>query len=124
MQWFKISANTWTQPEFIALSASAKALFFTASCWIAQNNTCGDIDARFLKYFGVPRPNKSAQELVDAGLWEVADCGYRFPGWSDLNPSKPELEEERAANRDRVQKHHEKTASNTDHCRRGKRDLF
>lgn len=117
MQWMKVSAQLWRHPKWSSVSPQAKALWVTAASWCCENDTFGDVSFQFLSNFSqISRPNKYALELVEAGLWEVADNGYRFHDWDDHNVSKTAWEQGKAATRERVKKHREKksnTARNT-----------
>ena len=109
MQWFKVAANLWCHPKWLKLSPQAKALWVTAASWCSQNDTFGRVSPEFLKSFSqVSRPNRVSQELVNAGLWEVADDGYQFHDWDEHNIDKTAWESGKAAVRERVKRHREK----------------
>lgn len=106
MAWFKVDDSLWAHPKWITLSAQAKALWVTAASWSAQYETFGKVSTEFLKSFaGVANPKKSAQELVNSGLWEVADDGYQFHEWDAYNLSETAWESRKAATRERVKRH-------------------
>lgn len=114
MAWFKVDDSLWAHPKWITLSAQAKALWVTAASWSAQYETFGKVSAEFLKSFaGVANPKKSAKELVNSGLWEVAGDGYQFHEWDAYNLSETAWESRKAATRDRVKRHRDK-AKNTE----------
>ena len=109
MQWFKVAANLWCHPKWLKLSPQAKALWVTAASWCTQNDTFGAVSIEFLKNFSqISRPVLAAKELVNAGLWEVADDGYQFHDWDEHNINKTAWEHGKAATRARVKKHREK----------------
>lgn len=51
------------------------------------------------------RPKVVAQALVDAGLWEPVDGGYQVHDFHEYQPSKADVEAERAKGAKRVAKH-------------------
>jgi hypothetical protein len=47
-------------------------------------------------------PPAAPDALVDAGLWERASDGYVFYNWHEYQPSKQDVDAERAASRERM----------------------
>jgi hypothetical protein len=45
-----------------------------------------------------------AEELVRAGLWDIAEGGWMFRDWVDYQPTKAEVEAERDAARERMKR--------------------
>lgn len=58
--------------------------------------------------------DKGLRELVDRGLWEVVEGGWRIHDYLDYNPSKVDVEAERAAARERQRKRRLARAGVTD----------
>lgn len=50
--------------------------------------------------------------LVNAGLWHQADGGFQFHDWAEYQPTKEQIQAERAKTRERVEKHRANKASN------------
>lgn len=44
-------------------------------------------------YLGMPAPMKNAQRLVDAGLWEICDGGYRIHDYLKFQPTAEKVAE-------------------------------
>jgi hypothetical protein len=47
-------------------------------------------------------PPAAPQALVDSGLWELTSEGYVFYNWHEYQPSKQDVDAERAASRERM----------------------
>lgn len=95
MPWFKVDDSFWGNPKQTACPASAIGLWVRAGSWSAQQLTDGFVPRHMLSMFGA-RP-KDAADLVSSGLWETTEGGWVFHDWSSWQPSRRQVEEQRAA---------------------------
>jgi hypothetical protein len=98
--WFKVDDQLWGHPKWLACSPPARALWITAGSWCAAQLTDGLVPRHVLPVL-VGRP-RDAAELVSNGLWLTVPEGWRFHDWSDFQPSKAQVEKERADARERM----------------------
>lgn len=69
MSWFKVDDRMFCNAKFVGLSPAATSLWLRAGSWAAGQETHGEVPANILPLLcGDP---EIAQELVDAGLWEI-----------------------------------------------------
>lgn len=87
----------------------AELLYLRALAWSKAQNTDGRVPRVALErrladdYPSSRRPDELAAELVDAGLWEVTDDGWRVPPerWARWQTTAEEQEDKRAAEAER-----------------------
>lgn len=101
MTWFKVDDGFAFHPKAGAAGNAALGLWVRAGSWCAQQLTDGDVPKDFLRVLG-GKP-KDAQALVDVGLWDVTEKGWRFHDWSRFQPSKEQVLAERRSNAARQQ---------------------
>lgn len=105
MAWFKVDDRLWSHPKWISLSAEAKALWVSAGSYCAMHETDGFLSrATCVLVAPNSRVTRAANALVEAGLWEQENDGYRFHEWAEYQPTKARLDAERLATKERVQK--------------------
>ena len=79
MAWFKVDDRLWSHPKWLGLPIEAKALWVSAGSYCAMHETDGEISCQTL---AIVLPNsrhtRAANALVEAGLWERTNDGYRF----------------------------------------------
>lgn len=85
----------------VAAGNPAIGLWTRAGSWAAQQLTDGFIPDLMLPSLGT---QQQAQRLVAVGLWHREEGGYRFHEWTERQPSKGDVEAERAAARDRMRR--------------------
>ena len=101
MPWFKIDDGFHGHPKVMNLSPSDVGVWTLAGTWCANYLTDGEITLPAVRRLGGTQEN--CQALVDAGLWMDEGGGtYRFKDWTDYQPSKVEVEAERAEARERM----------------------
>lgn len=100
MPWFKVDDGFWSHPKCLALPAPSLALWVRAGSWSAQQMTDGVVPRTALPMLGA-KP-KDAAVLVDVGLWETTDVGWRFHDWDAYQPTRAQIREEREATAERV----------------------
>lgn len=113
MPWFKVDDRLHSHPKWRATPLPARALWVTAGSWCADQLTDGFVPRHMLRALeGTP---SLARQLVEAGLWEEAPKGWRFHQWdcdgdgTTRNPTRAEVERDRAAARDRQQRARDKS---------------
>jgi hypothetical protein len=84
MTWFKVDDGFWAHPKCVAAPPAALALWVRAGSWSASQLTDGAVPRVVLGMLG--GKTRDAAALVDVGLWEETDAGWRFHGWDATNP--------------------------------------
>lgn len=111
MTWFKVDDKFWSHPKSIHVSSTALGIWCRAGAYCADHLTDGVIEERLL-HTVCPEPRavvvRAAAELVAAELWEVIPGGWRYHDWSDHQPSRKDVEADRAAGRERQRKSRER----------------
>lgn len=102
MSWFKVDDNLCSHPKARTAGLAAMGLWAVSGAYSAQYLTEGWVPKWFV--LGWPSGLKLASKLVTAGLWDAGDDGWLFHQWEERNPSKRQVEETRAATRDRQQR--------------------
>jgi hypothetical protein len=101
--WFKVDDKFYDHPKSLRLSLAAAGLWVRAGSWCAKQEHDGVIPEYVLPMLanGVPvtTARKLAQQLVANGLWDEAPgIGWVVHDWHEYQPSRADLEAERAAN--------------------------
>ncbi len=102
MTWVKFSDDTPTHPKIVGLSDYAIACWFRALCYSAQHLTDGHIPDAAAKILTTKRV--SWTELEQAGLAHSNGTGWVLHDYTDYQPTKAQVEAERAAWRERQKK--------------------
>jgi len=89
--YVKLDDRSPWRPVILGLSDAAWRVHFTAMCHCSEHLTDGAITEPALRAFH-PRAAKAAAELVEVGLWERTDTGWRIPGYLDDQRSAAEVE--------------------------------
>lgn len=110
MPWFKVDDGWWSHPKTLELSGDAQALWLRAGSWAAGHSTDGFVPAAAMVMLQAKA--KNATELVKSGLWDAVKGGYQFHDWLKYQPSKQQVESERAANAERQKKWRDSRKSN------------
>lgn len=99
MTWFKVDDNLAFHPKVLAAGNSAMGLWVRAGSWCAQQLTDGYVPDSILPSLGT---RAAARQLEQAGLWVRLDDGWGFHDWHERQPSRAQVESERAAARKRM----------------------
>ena len=99
MPWFKVDDNLAFHAKVVAAGNAAMGMWVRAGSWSAQQLTDGFVPDHMVPALGDKR---QAQRLVAVGLWTQESDGYRFHEWMDRQPSREQVEAERAAARERM----------------------
>lgn len=105
MTWFKVDDTLGSHPKARAAGLAAMGLWVTAGAWSSQHLTEGFVPDWYVNSW--PSGQKRAANLVQSGLWIEAEAGFIFHQWEERNPSKEQVEAERAAARERQRRHRE-----------------
>lgn len=101
MTWFKVDDGFAFHPKAILAGNAALGLWVRAGAWCGANLTDGALPRHMIGTFGAQA--RDAKRLVKVGLWVETSDGYQFHEWGMMQPSKVDVEAERAANRKRQQ---------------------
>ncbi|WP_420114534.1 hypothetical protein [Pseudactinotalea sp.] len=112
MPWFKVDDGFWSHPKVIELSDAAGWLWARAGSYCAKHLTNGRVTSGTLRMLAADRD--AATELVLAGLWDfdAAENVWVFHDWAEYQPTREQVEAERAKTRERVEKHRANRVSN------------
>lgn len=103
--WFKAHDKFHSSKKLMSIPKRAR--FGAAGLWIIAGTWSGDqLTDGFIPDYMIDQwlpPPSATKALVDAGLWEPAPGGYQFAKWSEYQPSKADVEAERARTRERQQ---------------------
>lgn len=101
MAWFKVDDGFWSHPKVMLLSDSAVALWVKAGTYSCQHLTDGHIPTQLLRFLGT---EGAAQELVESGLWNDDEQGFRFHDWDDYQETSDAVKQRREQARERQRK--------------------
>lgn len=101
MPWFRVDDSFHMHPKTVGVSNAALGLWVKAGSWCAGALKEGELPTKIVRLLGTTR---QANELVDAGLWEKTEDGYRFHDWESRNPSRAAVEARREGWRKRQAK--------------------
>lgn len=110
MVWFKVEDTFALHPKVITVGNAPLGLWLRAGSWSASQLTDGFIPASLVATLG--GKTADAHRLVAAGLWDEVDGGYRFHDWQHYQPTRADVEANRAAQRERQAKSRARGLSN------------
>ena len=104
MAWFKVDDGFHASRKLLQIPKRARyaavGLWTIAGSWCADQLTDGFIPDYMIRELGAPP--SAPESLVRAGLWERTQAGYVFCNWHEYQPSKQDVDTERAASRARM----------------------
>lgn len=104
MAWFKIDDGLHSSRKFLSIPRrhrfAALGLWTMAGSWCADQLTDGHVPNYMIDEW-MPPPS-AADVLVNAGLWERESSGFVFRNWHEYQPSRQDVDAERAASRERM----------------------
>jgi len=110
MPWFKVDDGLHSHPKPRRAGLAAMGLWAVSGSWSAQHAQEGFVPDWFVA--GWPQGRRLAGKLVDSGLWfsslKSGETGWQFHDWEHFQPSKEEIERDRAHNRERQKRFREK----------------
>lgn len=102
-RWVRLDVDYFSNPKAIAAGEHGRALHLASICWSMGQLTDGriplDVVPRLVAYAGVPRA--TVERLVNVGLWLAEVDGYLVKDFLDHQPSRLDVERERAEWRER-----------------------
>jgi hypothetical protein len=98
--WVKLDDGFADSPKVIGLSDRAFRVHVRALCYASAHLTDGYVPAAKAAEWGA----KPATELVAVGIWLETISGYLIHDFLDYNPSREQVQAERAKARERRQK--------------------
>lgn len=100
MAWFKVDDKLPTHPKALAAGLKSMGLWAMCGAWAMSQETDGFIPRSAVTMLGGTR--NDAARLVTAGLWDVAEDGWRFHDWAEYQPTASSLRAKRDANKERM----------------------
>lgn len=100
MTWFKVDDSFYDHPKSFDAPDCAVALWVRAGTWSARNLTEGFVPSAMLARL-CGDPTTASRELVRRGLWLRTRGGFQFHDWTDYQPTRAKVEEERKKNAER-----------------------
>lgn len=106
MTWFKVDDKLAASRKVLSIPrarrAAAMGLWVLAGSWCSSALTDGRVPAYMVEELA--GTEEAAHDLVAAGLWETDPDGWVFHDWTQCNPSREQVENERAGARERMAK--------------------
>ena len=102
--YFKLYNSILMDVKFMGLSRDAMAIWTLCAVWCSANLTDGRIPEQVVNHMcllypplelstgSVANAKAIASDLLDHGLWEEADSGYRMHDWADYQNTREEVE--------------------------------
>lgn len=104
MAWFKVDDGFHSSRKLLRIPKRARwaaaGVWAVAGSWSADQLTDGHVPDYMIVEWGCPPA--APESLVLAGLWERTTDGYLFYNWHEYQPSKQDVDAERAASRERM----------------------
>lgn len=108
MPWFRVDDAFAMSPKAVAAGNAAVGLWVRAGSWSMQQLTDGHVPDPIALMLG---RRQDANRLVSADLWDRVEDGYQFRNWAEYQPSKEQIETQRANAAERQRKAREKGAA-------------
>ena len=106
MPWFKVDDGLTSSRKWLSIPKKhrfeAVGVWTWAGSWAAKELMDGVIPDFMLVEWGVRKVIKD--HLVSAGLWTEVDSNVCYLKWDEYQPTKAEVEAERAKNREKLRK--------------------
>lgn len=109
MTWFKVDDGFYDHPKVDDLPLEVVGLWLLCGTYAARHLTDGVVSAQRVRKFGGTDDMCSA--LVRANMWRTHPEGYEFVDWGDWNPTRDEVEAERAKSRERMRRRRQASRS-------------
>jgi hypothetical protein len=97
MTWFKVDDSFYDHPKVDDLPDSAGMLWLRAGSYCARHLTDGVVPDRRARRM-CDNPDEGIKALLDSGLWEIVEGGYRFHDWEKYQPTRDEVLADRESN--------------------------
>lgn len=89
--WLDEGWHRW--PEIMAVGTAVAGLYSRCGCYIADSQTDGFIPSAVARMYGTP---EWIARLVEVGLWQIEEHGFRDTRYFPLNKTKAEIAKARA----------------------------
>ena len=109
MTWARFEDSFWSHPKTLRAGNEAVGVFVRIVCYCAQHLTDGAVDAGVA--LSIAGRQKPLDRLVTVGLLERDDEGYSVHGYLERNPSRAQVEADRAARTQRQNRWRSKQGS-------------
>lgn len=109
MTWFKVDDQLAFHPKVLTAGNAAMGLWVRAGSWSGAHLTQGRLPLAMVQPLG--GRTRDANKLVEVGLWEQVDGGYQFKDWGDYQPTKQQVEGDRAATKERQQRYRDRQSN-------------
>ena len=95
MPWVKLDDKYHSNPKVLNAGLAGAGLNSLSLSYCGDHMTDGFIPSAW----AAPHPKTVRDKLVKVGLWKKVRGGYQIPDFTQLNPTKAEIEAKRAAQR-------------------------
>lgn len=85
--WLDEGWHRW--PEIMAVGTAVAGLYSRCGCYIADSQTDGFIPSAVARMYGTP---EWIARLVEVGLWQIEEHGFRDTRYFPLNKTKAEID--------------------------------
>jgi len=109
MTWIKLDDTLPNNPKILPLSNSAFRLYIEGLCYANQYLTDGFLAQAVVKRLD---GDSAHLELVDAGLWDIADGGMQIHDYCEHQTSRADVQAKKDAERERVRSYRNRTTQN------------
>ncbi|MEY2454070.1 MAG: hypothetical protein QOD92_3644 [Acidimicrobiaceae bacterium] len=117
MTWAKFDDRCTSDPRLIGLPRGVRLLHFEAIVWSCAHLTDGTIQRHALHWLtDEPESESAVAQLVQAGLWAVADDGWEIVDFLADQPSAADVEKVRDLARERQRKRRQHQAGDHSLC--------
>jgi hypothetical protein len=110
MPWFKVDDKIHSHPKARRAGLAAMGLWSLAGSHCMDYLTDGVVERWFVESWA--NGEELAERLVLVGLWDEHPEGWQFHDWGEYQPTREKVLSERAATKERVEKHRAKRGSN------------
>jgi hypothetical protein len=115
MAWVKLDDGFPDHPKLVEAGGDAGWLYVCALAWCNRNLTDGAIPKGILgRLSDRKNPQRLAERLVAAGLWDETDDGWQIHDYTDFQPSRQQVLDERNKARERMRRHRTKPEPSTE----------
>lgn len=111
MPWFKIDDGFHCHPKVLEAGNEAVGLYARCGSWASQQLTNGFVPTSIALLYG---GRELAAALVDVGMWVPVDGGWLMHDYLDYNPSKDQVQADRAAAAERQKRARERAKAARD----------
>jgi hypothetical protein len=105
--WFKVDDGFHSSRKLLKIPRrqrwAAEGLWVHAGSWAGDNLTDGHIPDYIIAEWAPPP--SAVEALVKVGLWDRTHDGFEFRNWAEYQPSRQDVNSERAASRQRMREY-------------------